>query len=426
MSFLGKFTGAALACTMMTGAAMAQDMTFFRIGTGGAGGTYFPIGGIIANAISNPPGSRACEDGGNCGVPGLVAIAQSTNASAHNVNAIQAGQMEAGLSGAATLHFAYHGIGKYEGQAKPDLRIIANLFPEDLHLVMPKDGSLNGLTDLKGKRVGIAQAGSGTQIAVELIIGDHGVNRDNIDEAELNGREAYGGLDLSSSVDLTAAIFVVPSIEKMALNPKKPKEKTSVEVLDVVIRAWTPEDTLEERERTDLAPYSKWVKDGHLLTCPGDVVDYDDIERELFLLAGGIPTGYERLAPDDPYRGVSLELGALNFDRWGSKQLVNHLAEGGLEVWQMGQGFADMSAPMKELERLLRQGRIRHNGNPLLRWAFASLAVRQDPAGNIKPDRDRSTGRIDPFVALVMAIGAWMRAAEAKENKKGSKTVVSY
>ncbi len=190
MNFVGKITGAALACTMLAGAAIAQDMTFFRIGTGGAGGTYFPIGGIIANAISNPPGSRACEEGGNCGVPGLVAIAQSTNASAHNVNAIQAGQMEAGLSGAATLHFAYHGIGKYEGNAKPDLRVIANLFPEDLHLVLPKGGSLNGLADLKGKRVGIAQAGSGTQIAVELIIGDHGVNRDNIDEAELNNSQS--------------------------------------------------------------------------------------------------------------------------------------------------------------------------------------------------------------------------------------------
>ncbi len=190
MSIFKKFTGAALACTMLTGAAVAQDMQFFRIGTGGAGGTYFPIGGIIANAISNPPGSRACEDGGNCGVPGLVAIAQSTNASAHNVNAIQAGQMEAGLSGAATLHFAYHGKGKYEGQAKPDLRVIANLFPEDLHLVMPKDASLDGLGDLKGKRVGIAQAGSGTQIAVELIVGDHGVNRDNIDEAELNNSQS--------------------------------------------------------------------------------------------------------------------------------------------------------------------------------------------------------------------------------------------
>ncbi|MEP2718724.1 TAXI family TRAP transporter solute-binding subunit, partial [Pseudophaeobacter sp.] len=102
MGLFRNLTGAALACTMFTGMATAQDMTFFRIGTGGAGGTYFPIGGIIANAISNPPGSRACDEGGNCGVPGLVAMAQSTNASAHNVNAIQAGQMEAGLSGAAT------------------------------------------------------------------------------------------------------------------------------------------------------------------------------------------------------------------------------------------------------------------------------------------------------------------------------------
>jgi TRAP-type uncharacterized transport system substrate-binding protein len=93
-------------------------MTFFRIGTGSAGGTYFPIGGIIANAISNPPGSRPCDQGGNCGVEGLVAIAQSTNASAHNVNAIQAGQMEAGLSGAATLHFAYKGTEAFEGNAR--------------------------------------------------------------------------------------------------------------------------------------------------------------------------------------------------------------------------------------------------------------------------------------------------------------------
>lgn len=98
--------------------------------------------------------------------------------------------MEAGLSGAATLHFAYNGIGKFEGNAKPDLRIIANLYPEDLHLVLPKGGKLNGVADLKGKRVGIAQAGSGTQIAVELIIGDHGVNRDNIDEAELNNSQS--------------------------------------------------------------------------------------------------------------------------------------------------------------------------------------------------------------------------------------------
>ena len=190
MKLTKTLLAAALGGALLAGTSSAQDMKFFRIGTGGAGGTYFPIGGIIANAISNPPGSRDCDKGGNCGVPGLVAMAQSTNASAHNVNAIQAGQMEAGLSGAATLHFAYHGVGKFEGNAKPDLRIIANLYPEDLHLVLPKGGSLDSLADLKGKRVGIAQAGSGTQIAVELIIADHGVNRDNIEEAELNNSQS--------------------------------------------------------------------------------------------------------------------------------------------------------------------------------------------------------------------------------------------
>ncbi len=191
MKNVTKLIGAALlGAVVATAGASAQEMKFFRIGTGGAGGTYFPIGGIIANAISNPPGSRACDEGGNCGVPGLVAMAQSTNASAHNVNAIQAGQMEAGLSGAATLHFAYNGLEKFEGNAKPDLRVIANLFPEDLHLVLPKGGSLDGLASLEGKRVGIAQAGSGTQIAVELIIADHGINRDNIEEAELNNSQS--------------------------------------------------------------------------------------------------------------------------------------------------------------------------------------------------------------------------------------------
>lgn len=191
MTTFNKLLGTAvLGFALASPAVMAQDMKFFRIGTGGAGGTYFPIGGIIANAISNPPGSRACDKGGNCGVPGLVAMAQSTNASAHNVNAIQAGQMEAGLSGAATLHFAYKGIGKFEGNAKPDLRIIANLYPEDLHLVLPKGAKLKSLADLKGKRVGIAQAGSGTQIAVELILAGNGITRDNIDEAELNNSQS--------------------------------------------------------------------------------------------------------------------------------------------------------------------------------------------------------------------------------------------
>ena len=161
MNIKSKLLSLAIAASMVTSVAYAQEaeMKFFRIGTGSAGGTYFPIGGLIANAISNPPGSRSCEEGGACGVPGLVAIAQSTNASAHNVAAVQEGQMEAGMTGAATLYYAYHGVEKFEGQPKADLRIIANLYPEDLHLVLPKGAKLESLKDLEGKRVGIAQAG---------------------------------------------------------------------------------------------------------------------------------------------------------------------------------------------------------------------------------------------------------------------------
>lgn len=250
-----------------------------------------------------------------------------------------------------------------------------------------------------------------------------------VDERDLAGREAYGGLDLSSSVDLTAAVFVVPAVERMALpgdpeNPESDVVEQDVEVLDVIVRAWTPAGTLTERERRDRAPYREWVARGLLLTSPGDVVDYDDVERELFLVAGGIPKGFERLAPAEPYTGVTLALQALNFDRWGSKQLVNHLEDGGLNVWQMGQGFADMTAPMKAVERLWLQGRIRST-HPLLRWALGALAVKQDAAGNLKPDREHSTGRIDVFVAFVMAVSAWMRAADAREKPK-SKIVVSW
>ena len=191
MKLRTKILSAAFAASLLAGAAaQAQDMIFWRIGTGSAGGTYFPIGGVIANAISNPPGSRPCDKGGSCGVPGLVAIAQSTNASAHNVTAIEAGQMEAGLTGAATLYQAYHGVGKFEGNKKGKLRVIANLFPEDMHLVLPKGGKLGSLKDLKGKRVGIAQAGSGTQIAVMMILEDQGITRDDIEEAELNNSQS--------------------------------------------------------------------------------------------------------------------------------------------------------------------------------------------------------------------------------------------
>lgn len=191
MKFHKAFMAVLAAGTILAaGIAHAQSPQFFRIGTGGAGGTYFPIGGTIANSISAPPGARACDKGGQCGVPGLIAIAQSTTASVFNNAAVQNGELEAGLAAADVTRSMYLGEGKFEGKPHPKLRIIANLFPEDLHLVMPKGAKINDLGDLKGKRVGIAQAGSGTQVAVLQMLDAWGVNRDNMEEAELNNSQS--------------------------------------------------------------------------------------------------------------------------------------------------------------------------------------------------------------------------------------------
>lgn len=177
-----RWAAAALLALAGATALQAQEMKFWRIGTGGAGGTYFPIGGLIANAISNPPGSRPCDKGGACGVEGLVAIAVSTNASVANVNAIQAGQLDAALAGAQSVVQGYKGEGKFVGAKKDKLRIIANLYPEDMHLVVPKGTKLNSLKDLDGKRVGVAAAGSGTQVTVRMILNHYKIKAQ---EAEL-------------------------------------------------------------------------------------------------------------------------------------------------------------------------------------------------------------------------------------------------
>jgi len=172
-----------------SGTAFAQDMKFFRITSGGAGGTYFPIAGLLANIISSPPGATPCDKGGSCGVPGLVAIAQSSNASVANVTAIQSGQAESGLASADIVFQAFNGQGKFEKKFDK-LRVIANLFPEHLHLVLPKGGKLGSIKDLKGKKVGIFQAGSGTQVAVLDLLRINGIAKTDIQAAELNAQQS--------------------------------------------------------------------------------------------------------------------------------------------------------------------------------------------------------------------------------------------
>ncbi|MGC3939839.1 TAXI family TRAP transporter solute-binding subunit [Roseobacter sp. EG26] len=261
MKFLQTLAGIALAGAFALPAA-AQDPTFFRIGTGGAGGTYFPIGGTIANGISAPPGSRACDEGGQCGVPGLIAIAQSTTASVFNNAAVQNGELEAGLAAADVTRSMYLGEGKFEGKPHPKLRIVANLFPEDLHLVMPKGSTIADLGDLQGKRVGIAQAGSGTQVAVLQMLDAWGVNRDNMEEAELNNSQSAERL-ADGQIDAyfyaagwpVAAMVQLASTKGMALHSFSEEDLAKInEIIPAYIPSKIPAGVYEGVDEDILTP----------------------------------------------------------------------------------------------------------------------------------------------------------------------------
>jgi len=226
-----KWTAAAPLALSLPGSAFAQDMRFFRIGTGGAGGTYFPIGGLLANAISAPPGSTPCDKGGACGVPGLVAIAQTTNASVANCTGVQTGQMESGLAAADIVYQAFNGLGTFKDRKYEKLRVIANLFPEHLHLVLPKGGKLDGIEGLRGKRVSVFQAGSGTQVAVLEFLKQFNITKADMQTSELNpqqsaDRMADGQLDAFFIIGGTplAAISQLAATKGMEIYSMKDSE----------------------------------------------------------------------------------------------------------------------------------------------------------------------------------------------------------
>ena len=180
--FTKRILGLATAIVVTVGGfAGAQEMSFFRIGTGGTAGTYYPIGGLLANAISAPPGSRACEDGGACGVPGLVASALASNGSVANVNAIEGGTLESGFVQGDVAAWAQTGTGIWDGKpAAAKLRAIANLYPESIHLVASKASGIASVADLKGKRVSLDEPGSGTLVDAQIILDGAGLGEADI------------------------------------------------------------------------------------------------------------------------------------------------------------------------------------------------------------------------------------------------------
>ena len=199
-----------------------------------------------------------------------------------------------------------------------------------------------------------------------------------VNEEELIGRTCYGGLDLSSTLDITAFVLVFP--------PRNDEEKYII-----LPYCWIPEDNMRLRVRRDHAPYDVWTAEGCLETTEGNVIHYGFIEKFI-----------EEL-------GTKYHIKEIAFDRWGATQMVQDLEGMGFTVVPFGQGYKDMSPPTKELMKLTLEERSAHGGHKVLRWMMDNVYVRQDPAGNIKMDKEKSTEKIDAAVATVMALDRAIR-----------------
>lgn len=200
----------------------------------------------------------------------------------------------------------------------------------------------------------------------------------SVDEDELEGRVCYGGLDLSSTTDITAFVLVFPPLD----------EEDKYIILPYF---WIPEDNLTLRVNRDHVPYDVWERQGYLQTTEGNVVHYGFIEKFI-----------EKL-------GERFNIREIAFDRWGAVQMVQNLESMGFTVVPFGQGFKDMSPPTKELMKLVLEQKIAYGGHPVLRWNMDNIYIRTDPAGNIKADKEKSTEKIDGAVATIMALDRAIR-----------------
>lgn len=199
-----------------------------------------------------------------------------------------------------------------------------------------------------------------------------------VNPEELEGRVCYGGLDLSSTTDLTCFCLVFP-----------PEDEN--EPYYILPYYWLPEETLPLRVNRDHVPYDVWERQGYIQTTEGNVVHYGFIEKFIEAL------------------GEKYNIREIAFDRWGAIQMVQNLEGMGFTVVPMGQGFASMSPPTKELMKLTLEKKLAHGGHPVLRWNIDNIMIRTDPAGNIKADKAKSTEKIDGAIACIMALDRAIR-----------------
>lgn len=196
-------------------------------------------------------------------------------------------------------------------------------------------------------------------------------------------RAAFGGLDLASTTDLAAYAVVSLRDDKV----------------EVDLRVFAPADGLRERVQRDRVPYDVWAREGLLTLTPGRTIRQEAIRQAVLESAG------------------TYDLKDVGYDPWNASELVVDLESDGVQMVQLRQGFSSMSAPTKELLRLVLDQKLRHGGHPILRWMVDNTAPQTDAAGNVKPDKSRSTGRIDGLVASVMAVDGLMRRGRAAKRR---------
>ncbi|AER19467.1 terminase large subunit [Streptococcus phage Javan558] len=218
---------------------------------------------------------------------------------------------------------------------------------------------------------------------------------DPIQYESLKGRSCYAGLDLSSTSDITAFVLVFP--------PRFEEENYIV-----LPFFWLPEDTLELRCQRDHVLYDVWERQGYIKTTEGNVVHYGFIEKFI-----------EDLSEIYHIKEIA-------YDRWNATQMVQNLEGMGLTMVPFGQGYKDMSPPSKELYKLMMEGKIQHGGHPVLKWMGQNVVMRQDPAGNIKPDKEKSVEKIDGIVALIMGLDRCIRHQTDEGSVYDERGILSF
>ncbi len=212
-----------LCATVLAASTSADEIRYFRIGTGGTAGTYFPVGTLIAKGLSGAGIGQTCAPGEECGVPGLLAVAQTSNGSVSNVKAIADGELEAGLAQADVVDWAYRGIEIFTGQGRIErLRAVATLYPESLQVVARRDAGIETMGDLRGKRISLDEPGSGTLVDARIVLHAYALSESDLDpeyikpdlaldkmlKNEIDGFFIVAGFPTASVVEAASALDI--------------------------------------------------------------------------------------------------------------------------------------------------------------------------------------------------------------------------